>query len=44
MADAELIRHQQIWAGFTTFVKFGTIGVLILMALLFYFVFWPTHG
>jgi hypothetical protein len=39
MADAELIRHQEIWAGFTSFVKFSTIGVIILMVLLFAFVF-----
>jgi hypothetical protein len=39
MADAELIRHQQIWAGFTSFVKISTISILILMALLFKFVF-----
>jgi hypothetical protein len=39
MADAELIRHQEIWAGFTSFVKFGTIGIIILMVLLFAFVF-----
>jgi Bacterial aa3 type cytochrome c oxidase subunit IV len=38
MADAELIRHQQSWQGFTTFVKIGTISVLILIALLFGFV------
>jgi hypothetical protein len=39
MADAELIRHQQIWADFTRFVKYSTIGVLIVMALMFLFVF-----
>ena len=39
MADAELIRHQETWQGFTTFVKISTISVLILMALLFAFVF-----
>jgi hypothetical protein len=38
MADADLIRHQQSWQGFTTFVKVGTISVLILIALLFAFV------
>jgi Bacterial aa3 type cytochrome c oxidase subunit IV len=38
MADAELIRHQQSWQSFTTFVKVGTISVLILVALLFGFV------
>ncbi len=45
MADADLIRHQQSWQGFTTFVKVGTISVLILMVLLFGFVFGPySHG
>ena len=39
MADAELIRHQQIWLGFANFVKYGTAGVVILMGLLFLFVF-----
>jgi hypothetical protein len=39
MADAELIRHQQIWADFTGFVKYSTVAVLIIMALLFMFVF-----
>ena len=38
MADAELISHQQSWQGFTTFVKVGTISVLILIAMLFGFV------
>ncbi len=27
MADAELIRHQQTWKGFTTFVKIGIVSV-----------------
>ena len=44
MADAELIRHQQSWNGFASFVKIGTISVVVLMALLFGFVFGPyTH-
>ncbi|HVJ55778.1 MAG TPA: hypothetical protein VM689_25170 [Aliidongia sp.] len=34
MADAELIRHQQIWKSFTTFVKLGTGGVLLLLVIL----------
>ena len=33
-ADAELIRHQQIWKGFTTFVKVGTGSVLLLLFIL----------
>jgi len=37
MADSELLRHQQIWHGFTSFVKFGTGGVLLLVILLWYF-------
>ena len=34
MADAELIRHQESWKGFTTFVKFGIVGVTLLLALM----------
>ena len=34
MADAELIRHQQTWKGFTTFVKVGITGVTLLLVLL----------
>jgi hypothetical protein len=41
MADADLIRHQHDYHAFTVFVKYGTGAVLILMALLFAFVFWP---
>lgn len=37
MADTELMRHQQIWDSFTTFVKFGTCAVLILVLLLWFF-------
>jgi len=39
MVDAELIRHQQIWHGFTRFVKITTVFVVILMGFLFAFVF-----
>jgi hypothetical protein len=34
MADAELIRHQQIWKGFTTFMKLGIAGVTLLLIML----------
>ena len=34
MADAELIRHQQIWNSFTTFVKYGTGSVILLLLIL----------
>jgi hypothetical protein len=34
MADAELIRHQQIWKSFTTFVKIGTGSVIVLLLIL----------
>jgi hypothetical protein len=34
MADAELIRHQEIWKGFTTFVKLGTGSVIVLLVIL----------
>jgi len=34
MADPELLSHQRTWAGFTLFVKLGTIGIIILVALL----------
>jgi hypothetical protein len=44
MADSELIRHQQIWHSFTSFVKISTVSVLIVMALLFIFAFGPYHG
>jgi hypothetical protein len=39
MADAELIRHQEIWKSFTTFVKLSTAAVIIIMIGLFAFVF-----
>jgi hypothetical protein len=41
--DGEVIRHEQIWLGFSNFVKWGTIGVIILMLFLFFFVFYPMH-
>ena len=37
MADTELLRHQQIWHGFTNFVKFGTLAVLLLVFCLWFF-------
>lgn len=37
--DPALVReHQQSWAGFTHFVKWGTIAVCALMLLLYFFV------
>ena len=32
--DAELQRHRQTWIGFTKFAKYGSAGVVILLALL----------
>lgn len=37
MADTELLRHQQIWHGFTNFVKFATVAVLVLVVCLWFF-------
>jgi hypothetical protein len=34
MADAELLRHQRTWQGFTTLVKIGTIGIILLVVIL----------
>lgn len=31
MADAELIRHQETWKGFTTLIKLGIAGVALLL-------------
>jgi len=30
--DAELQRHRQNWIGFTKFMKYGTIAVVIILA------------
>ena len=37
MVDAELIRHQETWQGFTTFVKWGIGGVTLLLILMWTF-------
>ncbi len=38
MVDAELIRHQETWKGFTALIKWGIAGVIILLVLLAIFV------
>jgi len=34
MPDAELLRHQQAWKGFTTFLKWCIAGITLLLALM----------
>jgi heme A synthase len=36
--DLEVQRHQQIWEGFTRLLKYGSIAVIIILALLAIFV------
>jgi hypothetical protein len=32
--DAEVERHRQFWVSFTNFLKWGTVSVIVLLALL----------
>lgn len=34
MADAELLRHQQIWARFTNLLFWGALGVAVVLVVL----------
>jgi aa3 type cytochrome c oxidase subunit IV len=34
MADSELAQHQAAWYGFTQFVTYGTVAVLVVVACL----------
>lgn len=36
--DLEVQRHQRIWEGFTRLLKYGSIAVIIILALLAMFV------
>ena len=32
MADAELLRHQETWHGFTTLIKYSIVFLVILLS------------